>query len=44
MAGLVSVVIRLLVLGALFVLAVLEARAEEMLWSKCGEGESRRQI
>ena len=44
MASLLSVVIELLVLGALFALAVLEARAEETLWSKCGQGESRRQM
>ena len=44
MASLISVVIGLLVLVTLFVLAVLEARAEETLWSKCGEGESRRQM
>ena len=43
MASLISVVIGLLVIGALFVLAILEARAEEALWSKCGQGESRRQ-
>jgi hypothetical protein len=44
MASLISVVIGSLVFGALFALAVLEARAEETLWSKCGQGKSRRRM
>ena len=43
MVSLISVVIGLLVIAALSVVVVLEARAEEALWSECKRSESVRQ-
>jgi hypothetical protein len=43
MVTLISVAIGLLVIAVLSVLAVLEARAEEALWSECRRSESIRQ-
>ena len=44
MVSLISVVIGLLAIAALSVLVVLEARAEEALWSECRGRESLRQM